>query len=183
MSKHCPRWVFMTVVAQACYDYVTLDAGAGLLIISHKYDNGLKEIYEDVDLPKVDNVALEFLRICSELNINQNSEHVLSDYLYFKFNYVNVALKRNFESFISDIRFSEYPRYPEAEDTANNFYRFSKTWAKKKKVFYDKAWNLKTQNQFIELRDLANKPFSNELLKMQDINKVEEKLVSIWTKT
>ena len=83
MSKHCPRWVYMTVVAQACYDYVTLDASAGLLIISYKYDNGLKEIYEDVDLPKVDNVALEFLRICSELNINQNSEHVLSDYLYF----------------------------------------------------------------------------------------------------
>ena len=81
MSKHCPRWVYMTVVAQACYDYVTLDAGAGLLIISHKYDNGLKEIYEDADLPKVDTVALEFLRICSELKINQNSEHVLSDYL------------------------------------------------------------------------------------------------------
>ena len=94
-----------------------------------------------------------------------------------------LLLKRNFESFISDIRFSEYPRYPEAEDTANNFYRFSKTWAKKKKVLYDKAWNLKTQDQFIELRDLANKPFSNELLKMQDINKVEEKLTSIWTKT
>ena len=61
MSKHCPRWVYMTVVAQACYDYVTLDIGSGLLVISHKYDNGLKEIYEDVDLPKVDNVALEFL--------------------------------------------------------------------------------------------------------------------------
>ena len=50
-------------------------------------------------------------------------------------------------------------------------------------MLYDKAWNLKTQDQFIELRDLANKPFSNELLKMQDINKVEEKLTSIWTKT
>ena len=88
-----------------------------------------------------------------------------------------------FESFISDIRFSEYPRYPEVEDTSNNFYKFSKTWAKKKKVLYDKAWNLKTQDQFIELRDLAKKPFSNELLKMQDIDKVEEKLTSIWTKT
>ena len=84
---------------------------------------------------------------------------------------------------MSDIRYSEYPRYPETEDTVNNFYRFSKTWAKKKKVLYDKAWNLKTQDQFIELRDLANKPFSNELLKMQDINNVEEKLTSIWTKT
>ena len=123
------------------------------------------------------------VRKINELNINQNSEHVLSDYLYFKFNYVNVALRRHFESFMSDIRYSEYPRYPEAEDTVNNFYRFSKTWAKKKKVLYDKAWNLKTQDQFIELRDLANKPFSDELLKMQDINKVEEKLTSIWTKT
>ena len=61
MSKHCPRWVYMTVVAQACYDYVTLDVSSGLLIISHKYDNGLKEIYDDLDLPKIDTVALEFL--------------------------------------------------------------------------------------------------------------------------
>ena len=51
---------FMSVVAQACYDYVTLDVGAGLLVISHKYDQGLKKIYEDVNLPKVDNVALIF---------------------------------------------------------------------------------------------------------------------------
>ena len=183
MSRYCPRWVYMTVVAQACYDYVTLDTGAGLLIISHKYDNGLKEIYKDIDLPKVDTIALQFLRICSELNINQNTEHVISDYLYYKFNYVNIALRRNFETFINDVRFSEHPRYPEVEDTVNNFYRFSKSWAKKKKVLYDKAWNLKTQDKFIALRDLANKPFSNELLKMQDINKVEDKITSIWTKT
>ena len=94
MSKYCRRWVYMTVVAQACYDYVTLNTGAGLLIISHKYDNGLKEIYEDIDLPKVDTIALKFLRICSKLNINQNSEHVISDYLYYKFKFVNFALRR-----------------------------------------------------------------------------------------
>ena len=183
MSKYCPRWVYMTVVAQACYDYVTLDVGAGLLVISHKYDKGLKQIYEDVDLPKVDNVALEFLRICSDLNINHKTEHVLSDYLYFKFNYINVALRRNFESLMSDIRYSKYPMYPEAEDSANNFYRFSKNWIKKKKVIYDKAWNLKTQDQFVELYELANKPFSNVKLKIKDINKVEELVYSSWTKS
>ena len=43
MGKYCPRWVYMSVVAQACYDYVTLDVGAGLLVISHKYDQGLKK--------------------------------------------------------------------------------------------------------------------------------------------
>ena len=42
MGKYCPRWVYMTVVAQACYDYVTLDLGTGLLVISNKYDKGLK---------------------------------------------------------------------------------------------------------------------------------------------
>ena len=90
--------------------------------------------------------------------------------------------KRNFQSFVNDIRFSDYPRYPTAEDTVNNFHRFSKSWANKKKVMYDKAWNLKTQDKFSELKNLANKPFSSELLKMQDINKVEEKLASVWTK-
>ena len=182
MGKYCPRWVYMSVVAQACYDYVTLDVGAGLLVISYKYDQGLKKIYEDVNLPKVDNVALEFLRICKNLNINQNTEHVLSDYLYYKFNYVNVALRRNFESFATDFRFSKYPRYPEAEDTVNNFHRFSRTWARKKKVLYNKAWNLKSQDKFIELKDLANKPFSNVKLKMKDINKVEEQITTGWTK-
>ena len=49
-------------------------------------------------------------------------------------------------------------------------------------MLYDKAWNLKTQDKFNDLRDLANKPFSNELLKMQDIDKVEERLVSVWKK-
>ena len=33
-----------------------------------------------------------------------------------------------------------------------------------------------------KLKNLANRPFSSELLKMQDINKVEEKLASVWTK-
>ena len=84
----------------------------------------------------------------------------MSDYLYFKFNYINVALRRNFESFISDIRFSKYPMYPEAEDTEIIFIIF-KELDKEEKVIYDKAWNLKTQDQFIELHDLTIKPFSN----------------------
>tara|TARA_Y100000589_G_scaffold205890_1_gene194197 strand:- start:186 stop:707 length:522 start_codon:yes stop_codon:yes gene_type:complete len=172
----------MTIVAQACFDYIKLDVGAGLLVISNKYDEGLNEIYDDTDLPKVDRAAMDFLKICGELKINRNTEHVLSDYLYYKFNYVNLFLKRNFQSFVNDIRFSDYPRYPTAEDTVNNFHRFSKSWANKKKVLYDKAWNLKTQDKFSELKNLANKPFSSELLKMQDINKVEEKLASVWTK-
>ena len=49
-------------------------------------------------------------------------------------------------------------------------------------MLYDKAWNLKTQDKFSELKNLAGRPFSSELLKMQDINKVEEKLASVWTK-
>ena len=63
----------------------------------------------------------ELAETCKNLNINQKTQHVLSDYLYFRFNYVNVALRRNFESFLTDFRFSKYPRYPEAEDTLNNF--------------------------------------------------------------
>ena len=90
MSKYCPRWVYMTIVAQACFDYIKLDLGAGLLVISNKYDDGLKEIYEDTDLPKVDGVAMEFLRICSELKINQNTEHVISDYLYYKLSLIHI---------------------------------------------------------------------------------------------
>tara|TARA_X000000950_G_scaffold6577_1_gene7161 strand:- start:719 stop:940 length:222 start_codon:yes stop_codon:yes gene_type:complete len=56
MSKYCPRWVFDIVVTQACYDYVRLDsvAGAGLLVISHKYLSGLKKLYKDNDYPKIE---------------------------------------------------------------------------------------------------------------------------------
>ena len=164
MSKYCPRWVFKTIVAQACFDYLKFYAGTGLLVISHKYDHGLKEMYEDIDYPKIDEVATEFLRICSNLKVNQNSEHLISDYLYFKFYFVNLALKRNFDTFMHNWRYSNYPRYPTAEDTVNNFYRFAKSWIKKRKIIYEKAWNLKTQDEFAELKILANKPFSNELL-------------------
>ena len=36
-------------------------------------------------------------------------------------------------------------------------------------MIYERAWNLLTQDKFEELRFLASKPFSNELLKMNDI--------------
>ena len=49
-------------------------------------------------------------------------------------------------------------------------------------MIYERAWNLLTQDKFEELRFLASKPFSNELLKMNDIKNTEEKLISIWTK-
>ena len=103
----------------------------------------------------------------------------MSDYLYYKFNYVNVALEEilrvlqqilDFQN-IQDIQII-------AEDTVNNFHRFSRTWARKKTFFITNAWNLKSQDKFIELKDLANKPFSNVKLKIKDINKVEEQITT-----
>ena len=88
MGKYCPRWVYMTVVAQVCFDYIKLNLGAGLLVISNKYDDGLKEIYDDKDLPKVDTVAMEFLRICSDLKINHDTEHLISDYFQIFFSVI-----------------------------------------------------------------------------------------------
>ena len=77
MSKYCPRLVFDIVVTQACYDYVRLDsvAGAGLLVISHKYLSGLKKIYKDNDYPKIEEVATEILNICSSFKFKEREKN------------------------------------------------------------------------------------------------------------
>jgi hypothetical protein len=163
MSKYCPRWVFEIVVTQACYDYVRLDsvAGAGLLVISHKYLSGLKKIYKDNDYPKIEEVATEILNICSSFKVDHKTENLLSDYLFFKFYYVNSKVKRKLTNLIYDSRFSNYPRYPTIEETVNSFNRFSYRWVKTRKIIYEKEWNLKSQDDFAELRKLANEPITD----------------------
>ena len=52
-------------------------------------------MYLDTELPKIDDVATEFLKICVDFNINEKSNNLISDYLFFKFYYVNSVLKEN----------------------------------------------------------------------------------------
>ena len=180
MNKYCPIWVIKCVVAQVCFDFI--EQGNGLYIISKKYSSGLNELYSDTELPKIDDVATDFLKICVELKINEKSYDLMSDYLFFKFYYVNSALKRKFNSFFSDITSSRYPRYPNGEEVVKSFYKFSKTWLVKKKSIYQQGWNLRIQEDFEELKILSNKPFSEEMLKMLDVEKKEQNFNSTWIK-
>ena len=99
MSNYCPVWVLKCVVAQVCFDFI--EQGNGLNIISKKYSSGLNELYLDTELPKIDDVATDFLKICVDFNINEKSNNLISDYLFFKFYYVNSVLKRKFNSFLN----------------------------------------------------------------------------------
>ena len=180
MSNYCPIWVLKCVVAQVCFDFI--EQGNGLNIISKKYSSGLNELYLDTELPKIDDVATDFLKICVDLNINEKSHNLISDYLFFKFYYVNSVLKRKFNSFFSDITSSRYPRYPNGEEIVKSFYKFSKNWMLNKKIIYRQGWNLRIQDEFEELKILSNKPFSEEMLKMLDVEKKEQNFNSTWIK-
>ena len=168
------------VVAQVCFDFI--EQGNGLNIISKKYLSGLNELYLDTELPKIDDMATDFLKICVDLNINEKSIDLISDYLFFKFYYVNSVLKRKFNSFFSETTFSKYPRYPNEEEVVKSFYKFSKNWQVNKKCIYQKGWNLRIQDEFEELKILSNKPFSEEMVKMLDVEKKEQEFNSTWIK-
>ena len=92
MKKYCPRWVFKCVVAQTCFDYIEM--GAGLNVISKKYYQGLKKIYDDEEIPNIDKTASHFLKICADLKVNERSIELISENLYFNFYYVNSVLKK-----------------------------------------------------------------------------------------
>ena len=80
MSNYCPIWVLKCIVAQVCFDF--LEQGGGLNIISKKYLSGLNQLYLDKDLPKIDDMATDYLKICVDLNINEKSIDLISDYLF-----------------------------------------------------------------------------------------------------
>ena len=180
MSNYCPIWVLKCIVAQVCFDF--LEQGGGLNIISKKYLSGLNELYLDKDLPKIDDMATDYLKICVDLNINEKSIDLISDYLFFKFYYVNSVLKRKYNSFFADITFSKYPRYPNDEEVVKSFFKFSTNWLTNKKTIYQKGWNLRVQDEFEQLKALANKPFSEEIIKMIDLDKKQDEFNSTWIK-
>jgi len=62
------------------------------------------------------------------------------------------------------------------------FYKFSKNWLVNKKIIYRQGWNLRIQDEFEELKNLSNKPFSEEILKMLDVEKKEQNFNSTWIK-
>ena len=81
MSNYCPIWVLKCVVAQVCFDFI--EQGNGLNIISKKYSSGLSKLYLDTELPKIDDVATDFLKICVDFNINEKSKLQKKYYGYF----------------------------------------------------------------------------------------------------
>ena len=134
MSNYCPIWVLKCIVAQVCFDFI--EQGNGLNIISKKYSSGLSELYLDTELPKIDDIATDFLKICVDFNINEKSNDLISDYLFFKFYYVNSVLKRKFNSFFSDITFSRYPRYPNEEEIVKSTLNLYSNLLDKNSAYY-----------------------------------------------
>ena len=156
--------------------------GAGLNVISKKYYQGLKKIYDDEEIPNIDKTASQFLKICADLKVNERSIELISENLYFNFYYVNSVLKRKFNTFFGNVIFSKYPRYPNDEDTIKKFFVFSNKWLLTKKNKHKKGWNLKLQNEFEELKQLALTPFSDEVNKLIIEEKKKEEFLSTWTK-
>ena len=180
MKKYCPRWVFKCAVAQTCFDYIEM--GAGLNVISKKYSQGLNKLYDDREIPSIDRTASQFLKICADLKINEKSIELMSENLYFNFYYVNTILKRKFNTLFGNVTFSKYPRYPNEEDTVKKFFLFTSKWISSDRKKHKKGWNLKLQNEFQDLKKLAQTPFSDEVNKIIIEEKKKDDFLSTWTK-
>lgn len=172
--------MFKCAVAQTCFDYIEM--GAGLNVISKKYSQGLNKLYDDREIPSIDKTASQFLKICADLKINEKSIELISENLYFNFYYVNSILKRKFNTLFGNVTFSKYPRYPNEEDTVKKFFLFTSKWINSDRKKHKKGWNLKLQNEFQDLKKLAQTPFSDEVNKIIIEEKKKEDFLSTWTK-
>lgn len=156
--------------------------GAGLNVISKKYSQGLNKLYDDREIPSIDRTASQFLKICADLKINEKSIELMSENLYFNFYYVNTILKRKFNTLFGNVTFSKYPRYPNEEDTVKKFFLFTSKWISSDRKKHKKGWNLKLQNEFQDLKKLAQTPFSDEVNKIIIEEKKKDDFLSTWTK-
>ena len=116
------------------------------------------------------------------MKINEKSTELISEYLYFNFYFVNRLLKRKFKTIFNDATYSKYPRYPDGEDAEKKFFLYANQWRLKPNKKHKKGWNLKLQNEFLDLKNLAKKPFSDEVNKLLIEKRKTDEFISTWTK-
>ena len=100
MARYCPQWLFDCITSQCGIDYIEI--GHGLSFICKKYADGLNRDYDDVSAKELETNAENLLRTLSDYNINDKSIEFLKTYIFYKFNYTNRYVKRNFSSIFLD---------------------------------------------------------------------------------
>ena len=180
MSKYCPNWIFDCIVAQCAIDVITL--GHGLDLICKKYADGLKSTYDDISSNELKATTNVFLKLLTDYRINQNSIRFLQNFIYFRFNFVNRYMKRNFKSIFSNPFTSKNKRDSEDEESLAYIQTFLFEWRSTANLKIAKGWSLASQKDFKELAKLINKPLSEQETKMLLRETRKNEFLETWTK-
>ena len=180
MPKYCPRWLFDCISAQCGIDYI--DIGHGLSFISKKYADGLSEDYEELSAKELEKQAEKFLRALSDYNINENSINFLKTYIFYRFNYSNRYVKRNFNSIFLDPFVTKKKNKIEDDDALSSLRAFLFEWRSKATVKVQKNWSLGTQKDYKKLAKLVQKPLSEHERKLILRETRKNVFQETWTK-
>ena len=180
MPNYCPGWVFDCLISQSSIDFIEI--GHGINFICTKYSNGLSGTYEDISSQEIEEGVKFFLNLLSEHSINEGSVNLLKQFIYFRFNYSNRFVKRNFKSIFSD------PLKPRKKKVINNvkslngLKTFLFEWRSTANVKIEPGWALGNQKEFISLAELVNKPLSEHERKiiLRETRKAE--VYETWVK-
>ncbi len=180
MEKYCPPWVYDCIVAQCSIDAIHL--GHGLNLISRKYAEGLKHLYDDMSSSEIKTSTNIFLKLLADYNINQNSIKFLESFIYYRFNYVNRYMKRNFNSIFSNPFISKNKRLSEDLESLSYIQTFLFEWRSQSNLKPPKGWNLAVQKDFKELAILSKKPLSEQETKILLRETKKNEFLETWTK-
>ena len=180
MPKYCPQWLFDCITAQCAIDFIEI--GHGLSFICKKYVDGLNEDYDDLSVKELEAKAETFLRALSDYKINEKSIDFLKIYIFFRFNYSNRYLKRNFNSIFLDHFVSKTKIKSENEDGLVSLKTFIYEWRSTATVKVQKGWSLGSQKDFKKLAQLVQKPLSEHERKLilRETRKLD--FQETWTK-
>ena len=180
MPKYCPQWLFDCITAQCGIDYIEI--GHGLSFISKKYTDGLNEDYDGLSSKELEQNSEKFLRALSDYNINDKSINFLKTYIFYRFNYSNRYVKRNFNSIFLDPFVTKKKNNLENDEGLASLRAFIFEWRSKATVKVKKNWSLGTQKEFKKLANLVQKPLSEHERKLilRETRKLD--FQETWTK-
>ena len=180
MPKYCPQWLLDCIVAQCGIDYI--DIGHGLSFISKKYADGLSEDYDEFTAKEIEQKAEILLRVLSDYNINEKSIKFLQTYIFYRFNYSNRYVKRNFNSIFLDPFVTKRKHKIDNDDELSSLRAFIFEWRSKATVKVQKNWSLGSQKEYKKLAKLVQKPLSEHERKLilRETRKLD--FQETWTK-
>ena len=172
MARYSPLWLYECIVAQCTIDLLNL--GYGIDVISKKYADSLKGLYDDIEKDALQQDCGAFVKLLKETNVRNDSVELLNNYIYFRFNFRNRFVKRKLKAFILN-PFSTFRKRKLMGDKITFYlFKYIMDWelGTNIKIKKDVDWSLESQRDFKELSNIVKKP-----LPMHDQKKIMQQLM------